>query len=62
MAEKLKQQEAIILMIDPYTKEHFILNHTRYASVEIEGKIEAARNDKGEHVVTINATFILRKK
>lgn len=62
MGEKLKKEERIILMVDPFTKEHFILNHTRYPVAEIEGEIDAGHDDDGNHILTINASFIFRKK
>ena len=62
MSEKLKAEERIILMFDPYSKEHLLFNHTRFPIADIEGEIDSVQRKDGSVVVTINATFILRKK
>ena len=62
MGNNLKAEERIILMIDPFSKEHFILNHTRYPVAELSGEIDAGYDEDGNHVLTINASFTFKKK
>ncbi len=62
MSEELKSDERIILMVDPFTKEHFVFNHTRYGVAEMDGEINAGKDADGNHVLSITATFVFRKR
>ena len=57
----IKSEERIIIMIDPFTKEAFMFNHTSYPTAEINGEVDAGRDDDGNHVLTINASFTFKK-
>lgn len=62
MSQGVKSEERIIIMVDPFTKEHLILNHTHYPNMEIEGDINAEEDGKGNHIVKIQATFTFKRK
>ncbi len=48
MSQELKSDERIILMVDPFTKEHFVFNHTRYGVAEMDGEINAGQDEDGK--------------
>ena len=62
MAEKLKSEDRIILQIDPFTNEVFVQNCTRYPEAEVELSGDVGRDEEGNHVCTVTATFVFRKK
>jgi len=62
MSVELKSDDRIVIMVDPFTKEHFIFNHTRYGVAEMDGEVDAGRDEDGNHVLSITATFVFKKK
>jgi hypothetical protein len=60
MAESMKAQERIVIMIDPFTRRAELYNFTTCKSVEVDGLVDIQPNEKNEVVVKIDASFTLK--
>ena len=61
MAETIKSSEHITIMINPFTGEFVVYNHTGYPEVAVEGKAVLDNNADGELVLSLNAAFTLKR-
>jgi hypothetical protein len=60
MAESMKAQERIVIMIDPFTRRAELYNFTSCKQVEVDGEVDIQPNENNEVVVKIDASFTLR--
>jgi hypothetical protein len=60
MAESMKAQERIVIMIDPFTRRAELYNFTSCKQVEVDGEVDIQPNENNEVVVKIDAEFTLK--
>jgi len=60
MAESMKSQDRIVIMIDPFTRRAELYNFTSCESVEVDGQVDIQPNDKNEIVLKVDASFTLK--
>ena len=61
MPETLKPSEHMTVMINPFTGEVIIYNHTGYPEVVADGKAVLDKNEDGDLVLSLNATFVFKR-